>query len=215
MRAVTAVIASRVKFIRIEIVQAVGAQHLTRAKQLIIAGERCIIWIPGSIAKFARQARIFRQRSVATVIGKAGMLRPDSGVNNTHHYILTGVTSLPGTGRVSQAQETRGVIGHRLAQLILENHHDVRLRLDRFEFSLGQNSGVAIQSKRIIVNFCASRSTGCCKRGVMFLLQEFLIFTHFGAIRIDLFALFRFGGRITGDITIVGNDRITLHNDNI
>ena len=44
---------------------------------------------------------------IRTVVGKGGMLRPDTGVDDTDHDALASDTRVPGPTAIGQAQEVR------------------------------------------------------------------------------------------------------------
>ena len=95
----------------------IGVQHLARADQLVVAGERRIIRVVGYVAELAVRTAVVKNRcsGIAAIVGETGVFRPDAGVDHADDHALAGDTTIVSTTLYGQAQVFGAVAGGRVA----------------------------------------------------------------------------------------------------
>ena len=161
MGAVAVVVAGRIELVGVGTDERpVCVEHLPRAEELVVAGERRVGRVVGRVAELAREPRIPGQGRVGPVISEARVLGPDAVIDDADDDSLTGQPRSPRAGRAREIEELGAGIGRPLAHDVLQHERDPGLLLHRGRLGRGEQCREAVQGDGVLVHLLRRADAG-------------------------------------------------------
>ena len=192
----------------------IGLEHLARAEQLVVAGERLVVRVVGGIAEVARD-RADRRRAVAAVIGERGVFGPDPGVDHADHDVLAVDAAVVRAAIGGELEEPWRAVGLRVAPLVLQDPDDALLDLDPVDLGRRQHGRVPVQRERVVVELLGCGHARLLEGTVVVATEQRPIALGGQAPTVDLLAGGRLRRRDAGCAPVVRDDRIGGHDDDV
>ncbi len=162
-----------------------------------------------------------RQGLVVAIVGEAGVLGPDAGVDDADHDAFAvdapAMRAVPSKDGAELGIFRRFFVDlfvfHGIAEFVAQHQRYAGLLFDFADLLRCQPGGKAVQRIRIAVDYLSCIDACCVKDGVLRMLQELSVLHCCRAAGLQLLACGGLGGGKAYDVALIGGDGEGIHDN--